>query len=272
MIVLRQKRVPTVPLEAELLSPDVLRDLDNGSICSLTLPYGRRTLKLSEFFDVEGEKSDQILIEGDLTKVKRIGEAMTSGTLTVRGNVGTHTGAKMRGGEVSVQGNAGDWLGAEMKGGYIKVAGDAGDQVAAPYRGTLSGMKNGFIHIGGKAGVEVGLRMRRGTIVVDGEVGAFAGLQMKGGTLILGQGANPRTGAWMRRGTIFSLKSVTPSESFRFTGTYESTFLSVFAKHVAAYGVGLPHQDGQGKYERYLGDQTYSGAGELLVWKSAVEI
>jgi formylmethanofuran dehydrogenase subunit C len=47
----------------------------------------------------------------------------------------------------------------------------------AAYRGSLAGMKGGTILIGGSAGLEVGMRMKRGVIAVGGPVRDFAGLQ-----------------------------------------------------------------------------------------------
>ena len=69
-----------------------------------------------------------------------------------------------------------------MSGGLIRVRGNAGGQIGAAYRGSLTGMTDGTILIGGTAGLEVGMRMKRGIIVIGGLVRDFAGLQMKGGT------------------------------------------------------------------------------------------
>ena len=101
-----------------------------------------------------------------------------------------------------------------MSGGLIRIQGNAGGQVGGAYRGSLSGMKEGTILIGGSAGIELGMRMRRGLIAVGGPVRDFAGLQMKGGTIVLMGGAEIRTGAWMVRGTIVSLKPLRMMPTF----------------------------------------------------------
>ena len=62
----------------------------------------------------------------------------------------------MKGGAIEVKGNVTDWLGAEMTGGLIRVSGNAGGQVGAAYRGSMGGMKDGTIVIGGSAGLESG--------------------------------------------------------------------------------------------------------------------
>jgi formylmethanofuran dehydrogenase subunit C len=77
------KRQPPVPLEAEVLSPDVTEALSNPEICALTVYHGKRQLPLSEFFDVEGERSDDLVLHGALQKVRWIGRAMSRGSVTV---------------------------------------------------------------------------------------------------------------------------------------------------------------------------------------------
>src|SRR5688572_4663362 len=54
------KRPPTVPLEAEVLSPDIVGELSNSEIRELTVYHGKRQLPLGEFFDVEGERSTDL--------------------------------------------------------------------------------------------------------------------------------------------------------------------------------------------------------------------
>ena len=87
-ITLHLKRQPTVPLEAEVLSPDALCGLSNAEIRSLIVYHGKRQLPVGEFFDVEGERSDDLVVHGSLNKVRWIGRAMSKGTVTVHGPVG----------------------------------------------------------------------------------------------------------------------------------------------------------------------------------------
>lgn len=270
MIRLTLKREPTVPLEAEVLTPDVLCDLSHQDICSLTVYHGKRQLPLQEFFEVEGERSESLHLTGDLSKVRWIGRGMTKGAIEVAGSVGMHLGAYMRGGQIAVDGDAGDWVGAEMKQGWIRISGSAGGQIGGGYRGSLSGMRNGLIHIGGTAGLEVGLRMRRGTIVVGGVVRDFAGLQMKGGTIVLLNGAELRTGAWMNRGTILSMVPLEKMPTFTPAGKFDSAFLTILKKYLSEYGIKLPCDPATGHFERFTGDVAVPGQGELLVWQSGV--
>ncbi len=266
-ITLTLKNQPTVPLEAEVLSPDALVDLAHDDVCAGVVYHGKRRRRVDDFFDVQGERSDRLEIHGDLNKVRWVGRAMSRGSIHLFGNVGMHLGAHMSGGQIEVDGDASDWIGAEMKNGLIRVHGNAGGQIGAAYRGSLFGMKNGTIIVDGSAGLEVGMRMRRGTIVVGGIVRDFAGLQMKGGTIIMLSGAEIRTGAWMNRGTIISLKPIQLMPTFRYSSAYNPTFLNVYAKQLSRLGIELPIDAGRGSYDRYCGDTSVPGKGEILVWQ-----
>src|ERR1700722_4881434 len=157
MLTLTLKEHPTVPLEAEVLSPDVLSGLEHARVRALPVFLGKRQLRLEEFFEVEGDGSADIEIRGDLGKVKWVGRNMTKGRIHIVGNVGMHLGAYMKGGTIEVSGNASDWVGGEMAGGTIRIRGNTGGQAGSAYRGSLSGMSGGSIYIDGTAGIEVGM-------------------------------------------------------------------------------------------------------------------
>ena len=261
------KREPTVPLEAEVLSPDVVVELSNAEIRALTVFHGKRQLPLGEFFEVYGERSEDLELHGALHKVRWIGRRMSRGSIVVHGSAGMHLGAYMRGGRIEVHGNAGDWVGAEMKNGLIHIHGNAGGQVGAAYRGALRGMTNGAILVDGTAGMEVGMRMRRGIIVIGGPAKDFTGLQMKGGTIVLRSGAEIRTGAWMQRGTIISLRPLALMPTFVHATDASPGFVSLIANYLKPLGVDLPRA-GNGLYRHFSGDLSVSDKGEVLIWQA----
>jgi formylmethanofuran dehydrogenase subunit C len=261
------KERPHVPLEAELLSPDVIAPLGHDEVRALPVVLGKRQRRLDDFFEVEGPGSEELEVRGDVGRVKWIGRGMTRGRIAIAGNAGMHLGAYMKGGTIEVTGNASDWVGAEMRGGVIRVGGDAGGQIGAAYRGSLAGMNGGTILIEGSAGIEVGMRMRRGLIAVRGPVRDFAGLQMKGGTIVLMGGAELRTGAWMVRGTIVALAPVRLLPTFSSACAYNPVFLRLYAKHLQAFGFRIPVEGKEGSYQRYTGDTSVPGKGEILVWR-----
>jgi formylmethanofuran dehydrogenase subunit C len=261
------KERPVVPLETELFTPDVIAPLTHGEVGALPVFLGKRQYRMDDFFEVEGPGSDDLEVHGDAGRVKWIGRGMTRGRITIHGDAGMHLGAYLKGGTIEVTGNASDWVGAEMTDGLIRIAGNAGGQIGAAYRGSLAGMRGGAILVGGSAGMEVGMRMRRGVIAVRGPVRDFAGLQMKGGTLVLMGGAEIRTGAWMVRGTIVSLKPLRLLPTFSYACAYNPTFLRIYAKSLHAMGFSIPDEEQAGTYQRFTGDTSVPGKGEILVWR-----
>src|SRR5262249_47267573 len=113
----------------------------------------------------------------------------------------------------------------------------------------------------------IGMRMRRGIIAVKGRVRDFAGLQMKGGTIVLMGGAELRTGAWMVRGTIVSLAPLRLLPTFSPGCEYNPVFLRLYAKHLRSFGFHLPVDVREGSYQRYTGDTSVPGKGEVLLWR-----
>ena len=92
---------------------------------------------------------------------------------------------------------------------------------------------------------------------------------MKGGTIFLLGGAEIRTGAWMSRGTIVSLAPIKLLPTFAYSCSYQPAFLGLYARHLRALGLSIPWGAGKGAYQRYLGDTSGLGKGEILVWQPA---
>jgi formylmethanofuran dehydrogenase subunit C len=86
---------------------------------------------------------------------------------------------------------------------------------------------------------------------------------------VLCSGAELRTGAWMNRGTIVSLKPISLLPTFAYASTYNPTFLRLYAKHLSTFGIAIPYDDRAGAYQRYTGDASVPGKGEILVWSGA---
>jgi formylmethanofuran dehydrogenase subunit C len=167
-ITLQPLRAFEVSVEAEAISPRRFASLTLGQIRTQEVFMGNRKMKLADLFKVEGDEppatpeETTVVPEGDFSKVKRIGECMSAGTLEVRGNVGMRAGSGMNGGLMAIRGNAGAYLGEHMCAGIIRVKGDAWDFPGAVNQGGtifiggdtyLPGaeMTNGFIMVRGKA-------------------------------------------------------------------------------------------------------------------------
>jgi len=248
-VTIRPLRPFEISVEAENITPDKFAPLALSQIRALDVWYGNRKRKVADLFKVEGDegasKPEEVLIrlEGDFSKVKRVGEGMSAGTVEVMGGIGMHAGNGMKGGLLKVQGNADDWLGREMRGGKIVVSGNAGNYAGSGYRGEKCGMRGGEIEIGGAVGVYLGEHMCGGSIRVAGDAGDFPGAVNQGGTIFIG-GMTYLPGAEMTKGTI--------------TVKGKAAVLPSYQK------IEVVSIDGT-NYQKYMGDLVENGKGELFV-------
>ena len=109
-----------LPIEAEAICPETM-----SKTIDLSLFVGNEKKKITEVFDIRvdgeaaGPATTEIILVGDCSRVKRVGEYMTAGKIIIEGDIGMHCGDFMTGGEIEIMGHAGDWLGREMLGGKI---------------------------------------------------------------------------------------------------------------------------------------------------------
>ena len=167
---------PTVPLEAEVLTPARLAGLSAPEVAKLSVVHGNERADLGEFFQVQGTAdgggAGEFRLTGDLSRVKHVGAGMADGRIVIHGSVGMHLGAEMTGGEIIVEGDAADWVGPEMTGGRIVIKGNAGHMVGAASRGSAVGVRGGEIVVFGNTGNEAGHGMRRGLVAIGGDAGS----------------------------------------------------------------------------------------------------
>jgi len=245
------------PIFAECINPDTFKGKTISEIEALKVWEGNKQLKLGELFKIEmaGDNDGKITVQGDISKVRKIGARMKSGEITIHGNVGMHLGEEMHGGKIIVHGNVGGWAGSMMKDGAIEIHGNVSDYVGAPYRGCSDGMYGGKITIYGNVGNEAGAYMRNGTIKVYGCAGQFAGLRMREGTIYIQKDAGTRAGACMKGGKIVVggyIESVLPS--FTIEGIREKVKV----------------EEGEtvtGPFYLFLGDLVEHGEGKLYISK-----
>jgi formylmethanofuran dehydrogenase subunit C len=268
-LTLSLREQPTVPLEAECLSPDRLTGLRRADVEALNVWHGNRQAQLADFFAVSGDGDEDVRIEGDLRSVKFIGAGMTAGRLTVAGDAGMHTGAEMRGGELVVEGDVGDFAGTAMRGGRLVVRGSTGQQLGAALPGERAGMRGGEILVHGDAGDELGAGLRRGLIAVAGRVGDAAGLRMLAGTIVALGGLGAMPGAATRRGTIVATGEVALLPTFALACRYRPPFLRMYLRHLRALGIPVTDEQIEGTYERWCGDGLELMRGEILILEGA---
>jgi formylmethanofuran dehydrogenase subunit C len=237
-VVLKLKGPLDLPLEADTVTPSHFAGKKLEAIRELPVLQGNRTLPLKEFFDITGRTGKtvdetEVVVSGDLRKVKMIGKGMDGGRVTVEGNVGMYLGAEMISGRIVVNGSVDAWAAAEMQGGNIQINGNAGDYLCAGLRGSADGMTGGRVYVAGDVGREMASHMRKGFIAVRGNVGAMAAARMKGGSIVIVGNVAERLGVEATRGMIFVLgkiDSVLPT--YRLSGRSEREFVSYYIRYL----------------------------------------
>jgi len=273
-LVLTPRGFSSVPLEADVITPDAFAGKSVKEIRALRVHYGNREVEMSEYIHVQGKVADApvdqlIVVDGDARHIKYIGKGMTAGRIVVQGDAGMHTGSQMSGGDITVAGDAGDWTGAEMRGGLLRVLGDAGNLLGAAYRGSSEGMTGGCIMVNGSAGSEVGSFMRRGMMVVEGATGPFTGVHMNGGEIFVFGPLGRRAGAQAKGngGFIAALggaREVLPT--YVYEATYAPGFMTLYLRQLAE-NLGVKHAARYigASLRRYRGDMAIGGSAEILV-------
>ncbi|MCW4049640.1 MAG: formylmethanofuran dehydrogenase subunit C [Candidatus Bathyarchaeota archaeon] len=277
-LVLKPKGFSKIPIEAEVISPDIIGGKTLPEVKALSVQYGNKVHSLSEFFDVGGRiaktpDEQDIVVDGDASHVKYIGKGMTTGRIVVQGDAGMHTGSQMKGGSITVTGNIADWTGAEMKGGLLRVLGDAGNLLGAAYRGSSDGMTGGCIVVNGSVGSEVASFMRRGMIVVLGDTGPFTGVHMNGGEIFVFGKVGRRAGAQAKGNGGFiacfgGIDELLPT--YRYDTTFTPTFMRLYLRQLAGnLGIDVATSYIDKPMRRYRGDLAVGGNAEILVAEKA---
>ncbi len=266
-IILKIKTSTTIPIEADSISPDNFINRSMEEISGLPVFYGRRKCKLCDIFDIIGNDPELIVIEGDLSHVKKLGYGMTRGNMLIRGNAGKHTGAFMSGGQITVEGNVSDNCGAHMSGGIIRVRGNAGHMLGGAYPGEKHGMNRGTIIVEGDCGSDAGACMRRGVIVVKGNTGDFTGVRMLAGTILVFGQLGKRAGANMKRGSIIAFRE--PEQllpTFRLNCVYQPLYINLLLNKLRKDNIRIPDIPADAVFYRYSGDINSLGKGEILLY------
>jgi formylmethanofuran dehydrogenase subunit C len=243
------KKANKIPIEVDDINPDNLAGKSEGEIKAISVWYGSSQCALGELFNVEVEGSDSVentklVFNGDLSRVKRIGQNMSAGEIEINGNVDMHCGFGMKGGMIVINGDADSWLGCEMTGGEIILNGNASYYVGSGYRGEACGMRGGKITVNGNTRDYLGEHMCGGEILVKGDVGLLPAISNNGGKIII-EGNATMPAIEMRNGTVIIKGNVSDLlPSFKEEGTEDVEGIT---------------------YRKFIGDVNVSGKGVLLI-------
>jgi formylmethanofuran dehydrogenase subunit C len=257
-------------IEIDGLTAERFVDSGEREILSLPVRAGTPRATVGDFFDMKGERSLRVRVEGDLAKVDGLGAGMTGGELVIDGDVGRRVGAGMSGGWIEVRGRAGDEGGLAMAGGTLRIQEGAGHRTGAAMPGASKGMTGGELIVNGTVGDEVGARARRGLIVVAGDTGADAARAMIAGTLVVFGNVGDHPGRGSKRGSIVACGSITVPATYAYACTYQPTYIRLLMTHLRRrYGMDVDRRLLEGKYRRYCGDLGDPGKGEILQFAGA---
>ena len=272
-LLLRWKGSTTLPVEGEGLRPDLLAGLAPAEVSRRLIHQGNRPVEIGDLFDVSGTPEvGRLVLEGDLTRVRRIAADMESGDLEIRGDAGAGLGRRMRGGTILLQGSAGPGAGMAMRGGMLHIEGSAGDGLGGAEPGEPLGMREGVILVKGSIGGDSGLSMRRGLIAVLGDAGAGLGRSMVAGSAFAFGAVGPGAGVSMKRGTLALFGPEPPRlrPTFAASGRDRPPFLTIYLRKLREWGFPVPEAAFASDFDRYNGDQAEGGQGEILVHRPAV--
>ncbi|MBN1329551.1 MAG: formylmethanofuran dehydrogenase subunit C [Candidatus Heimdallarchaeota archaeon] len=214
-----------IPIEAETISPDIFLNKSIEQIAELFIWRGNRQVPLKELFTISIDSNLnckleelKIILQGDLSNFKRIGQEMTGGEILINSSIGMHLGFQMKGGKIVVNGDADDFAGANMEGGELIIKGNAGHYLGGSIRGDWRGMLGGKIYVEGNVGNETGVWMRNGLIKIGGNAPMFLGMHMHKGLIIIDGDVEERVGAEMTGGVIVvkgTLHKLLPSFAYQ---------------------------------------------------------
>jgi formylmethanofuran dehydrogenase subunit C len=267
-LVLRLRAEPRFRLDLSPLTPERLAGQSAEAVSRLPLTYGRRSVPVGEWFDVRGAGGPRLVIEGDGSRLDRIGAAMRDGLIRIEGNAGAYLGIGMRGGQIEVSGDTDAYAASGLAGGLVRIRGDAGDFLGAALPGEHRGMRGGVVIVGGRLGDRAADHMRRGLILAEGSCGDYCGARMQGGTIAMLGACGAHPGFAMRRGTLlFAGAAPAPGPTFNEAGELPLGFLVLLARswrELPSRFASLSRPSI--RVRRWVGDLAFGGQGELIHW------
>jgi formylmethanofuran dehydrogenase subunit C len=132
------KSNPAFKLDCSRLTPNGLAGLSIAQIKNLSFTNSKNSAKASDYFEVSGNNSENIIFKNPSSQLDFIGHKMSYGSIICQGDVGDRVGDQMRRGLILIDGNAGDYAASRMVAGTIGVYGSVGKYVGfSMKRGTI---------------------------------------------------------------------------------------------------------------------------------------
>lgn len=266
-LTLTLKAAPAQRVDLSPITPNNLSGKKPTEIGGIRLQSGNRKVRVSDLFTVSAGSTEEIVIRKLNGKFDNVGAGLSSGTLSVHGDIGHRAGAGMTGGTLTIHGGTQDWAGTGMTGGTLKINGNTGRCLGAAWPGDTQGMRGGTIIVTGNAGERVGDKMRRGAIVIEGNAGDYCGARMISGSILVCGKVGDFIGFSMKRGSILLTRAPTLPATFNDCGSFEFGFLPLLLRSMGQLSrrAAQLSKRSSARARRYAGDLANIGRGELLI-------
>ncbi len=236
----------------------------------LTLPVGNKKIQVGELFNISDNfNGNMVQLENSTAKLDNIGHALPQGAhLTVAGDCGHYLGAQLAGGKITLTGNTKDYAGSAMQQGIIEIKGNSADYLGGALPGQKKGMAGGTILVHGNTGNFTGDLMRRGVIMVTGNIGDYCGSRMIAGTITNLGKIGKQVGLGMRRGTIL-LPELPDDMALTYIncGRHNLGYLTLLLRELKTHNSEFKSLHSmRRRVQKYMGDTSVSGLGEILIW------
>jgi formylmethanofuran dehydrogenase subunit C len=239
--------------------------LTKAQVAALELWSGKKSYRVEELFEIEGEDAAQLVIRRASAKLDFIGKDAENMEILVEGDAGAYLGMGLRSGKIRVTGNAGIFAACEMRGGLMQIDGNAGDFLGAALPGDKRGMRGGIVIVKGNAGDRLGDQMRRGIILVEGNAGDYCASRMIAGTIAVKGKVGRYLGYGLKRGTVLLWQEAEILPTFGDCGIHTLNFLPLWFSALKSLDTSFACEEGTFRVQRFGGDLASVGRGEILI-------
>lgn len=257
-------------IDMRWLSHAINESVSSNAVKETALQINKQNITVNDLFTIDGDFSNQkVVLENPSQQMDYLGhELKANKELEIAGDVGHFAGASLAGGKVVIKGNAQDYAGCSMANGHLEITGNTNDYTGGAYAGEKRGMSGGTILVHGNSRHFTGDLLRRGTIMVVGNIGDYCASRMIAGTITNLGTIGKQVGVGMRRGTILlPHKPKDVLTGFHDCGRHNLGYLTLLLddlrQHDSMFQSLHPMRR---RVQRYIGDTTVGGQGELLIW------
>ena len=257
-------------IDMRWLSHAINENVSSDTAKKTVLQINNETTMVDDFFTIDGDLSKQkVVLENSTQQMDYLGHSLKHDKeLEVTGDVGHFARASLAGGKLIIKGNTKDYAGCSMSAGHLEIMGNTEDYTGGANAGDKAGMSGGTILVHGDSRHFTGDLLRRGTIMVVGNIGDYCASRMIAGTITNLGTIGKQVGVGMRRGTILlPHKPKDVLTGFHDCGRHNLGYLTLLLddlrQHDSMFQSLHPMRR---RVQRYIGDTTVGGQGELLIW------